>query len=181
MPRIVMFFTDSRGNTGGSSKFPTLVDNARSDFTVALNYQNGRTTAQGIVAFEAAYATIAATGDVTDVVFLLGVADFLGGVTPAQSATNLRTLQGMAEAHGARAWIMTQCPAPILWGGVIPANEKVWATRTELFDNGPRTHLIDSMYEFTMTNWYAASSDELHPTGLAAREALAKQPIAVLP
>jgi hypothetical protein len=181
MPRIVMFLTDSRGNTGNATKFPALVDSARSDFTVHLDYANGRTTGGGIAAFASAYAAADALGDVTDVVFLLGVNDFLYGETPAQSAANLRTLQGMAEAQGARGWIMTQCPAPILWGGLITANELVWDTRTELFDNGPRTHLIDSMYEFTITNWYASSSDELHPTGLAAREALAKQPITVLP
>lgn len=123
--RVVMFFTDSRGNTGARTgdSFPQIVDAARTDFTVCLRYKNSRTTVDGLAELDAALASCRATGAVTDVVLLLGINDmiYVPGQTPAGVVSNLRPMADKVRAGGAREWILTEPPGPTSWGGFLDA------------------------------------------------------------
>lgn len=186
--RVVMFFTDSRGNTGARTgdTFPQLVDAARPDFTVCVRYRNGRTTVDGLTEFDAALASCRLTGTVTDAVLLLGINDmiYVKEQTPAGVASNLRLIADKVRAAGVREWILTEPPGPVTWGGVLDA--RTWTRDNanevrKLVTRGYR--FIETRDEYVLTNWYDAgcSSDALHPTGLPCRQAMARPIIQALP
>jgi len=186
--RVVMFFGDSMTNTGGANSYPKIVDAARADFTVCVNYQNGRTTEQGIAAIDAAMAVCALLGDLTDVVSLLGINDllFIGG-TATESAERTREIMAHVVATGRRGWIMESPPGPITTWGFLDG--RVWtrdvnAAHHYLNGIGPAEYpILRARDRFVLTQWYVStcSNDELHPTGTLCKQALAAEPIAVLP
>lgn len=186
--RVVMFFTDSRGNTGSRTgdSFPQIVDASRSDFTVCLRFKNGRTTVDGLGELDAALASCRATGAVSDVVLLLGINDmiYVPGQTSAGVAANLRAMADKVRAAGAREWILTEPPGPVAWGGFLDA--RTWTRDNanevrKLLSRGYR--FIETRDEYVVTNWYdtACSNDALHPSGLACRQALARPIVLALP
>lgn len=182
----VLFIGDSRTATGTTSnRYPALVQAARPDITHCVNSVNGRTS-QGVL--DAMDAAITSCGNVTDVVILVGVADQLHipGTTPTATATRVRAAAAVAEGRGAVPWIATETPAPLLWGGVIPANDYVGATAAELYrlnGVGPDYPVIPMREKFTENLWFSStcSSDQLHPTGLACRQLMADAVLEVLP
>lgn len=191
--RVVMSFTDSRGGTSNgtpNTSYPQLLDNSRADFIVCNKFKNGRTTVQGLAEFEAAHSQCAALGDVTDVLILLGINDLLyvSGQTSTQVALNVRAIAAMAEAHGARAWLLTESPGPLAWGGYSFMNARTWTRDNSnemrhLNAVDPLYDIIDMRDEFISTFWYnsACSSDALHPTALACRQLIANLINSLLP
>ncbi|MFN2425482.1 MAG: SGNH/GDSL hydrolase family protein [Candidatus Binatia bacterium] len=182
----VLFIGDSRFNTGAATRIPTLVQNSRTDITHCVDSRNGRNTIDALAVIEAAIVTC---GQVTDVVIMLGINDLLlkgQKVTSAGIAIRLRGIADRAALTGARAWIVTEPPGPLAWGGVIDARRFVRDTRNELYQlkgAGMEHELIDAHDEFIVLHWYSAgiSNDQLHPTGLAGRQAIAAAIAAALP
>lgn len=184
-PRV-LFIGDSRTATGTTSnRYPALVQAARPDITHCVNSVNGRTSQQVLDAMDGA---ITACGNVTDVVILVGVADQLSisGTSPTATAIRVRAAAAAAESRGAEAWIVTEPPAPVVWGGVLPANWYVGATAAELYrlnGVGPSYNIIPMREKFVEIYWYTAScsSDGLHPTTVACRQKMADAVIEALP
>lgn len=186
--RVVMFFTDSRGNTGSATRdsFPMLVDSARSDFTACIQYRNGRTTVASLTEIAAALESCRAAGTLTDVVILLGVNDplYIAGQTPGGVAANLKAIADKVRAAGVREWILTEPPGPLAWGGVLDARKWTRDNANEVRRlEGEGYRFIETRDEYVVTNWYdpACSKDQLHPTGLACRKAMALPIVLTLP
>lgn len=192
--RVVMSYSDSRGNTGNAPSTPTqgswpqILDAARADFTVCNRPHNGWTSADGVANVAADYAACAATGTVTDVLILFGVNDLLliSGTTSAATAARVMTIADFVEAQGARAWIVLEPPGPIAWGGYTFMDARKY-TRDDVDQlqrlGGAGYRFIDVRDEFQVSNWYATtcSSDQLHPTGLACRQLIANAVSAAIP
>lgn len=171
--RVVMTFTDSRGNSGGTVSFPSILDVGRTDFVVCNKYKNGRTTTSGLAEFDAAMLQCKATGTVTDVVFMLGVNDMIiaGGATSSQMvASQLLDLADMARSYGAREWIVEEYPGPRLWGGWLDARkwtreniEWLHTLSGGLYNIVPRPESTVFQWKKFNTSDPGCSSDDLHP------------------
>lgn len=193
MSRIVLVFSDSRGNTGFNSQTPTsgswpqIVDAARTDLTVMTKYKNGRTTVEAMTQIEAAIADAKVAGELTDVILLLGVADLLSvpGATAATTAARLNSMCDTCEAAGARAWLCAEPPGPIAWGGYEFMDARKWTRDVlrEVVLLGRRVIWMRDEFQVIGKNWYQTtfSSDQLHPTGLPARQCMASAVLEVLP
>jgi len=183
----VLFFGDSRFGTGSGTetRISSLVQSARPDLTHCVDFENGRNTPAGLAAIDEAIATC---GKVTDVVIMLGVNDLLKATDPSAPATAARlcSIADRAVSAGARAWIVTEPPGPLAWGGKIDARRWVRDTRNELYKlkgAGMAHNLVDAHDEFIVLHWYSpsVSNDHLHPTGLAGRKVIASSIAAALP
>jgi hypothetical protein len=190
--RKVMLYCDSRCDTGSGTTLGDVahvVDMARTDFTVCKNAVNGRTTVQALLDEAAAIAACQATGTVTDFVELHGVNDYLyiPGTTPADTADRRRQIAANALAAGVtRAWIMAEPPAPQDWtpfhldANAYTRDTAFWLQYDALFI-GPVGTIMQARDRIARDLWYPNSSDHLHPTTTASRQALADEPISVIP
>lgn len=190
---VVMFTCDSRCGTGGADAFPALVQAAHPEVTVCNRFHNGWTSAQGLAGFQADWDACSTLGQVTKVFALYGVNDlmFVPGATNAGTALNLGSIIYQAWVHGASGWIVSEPPAPVLWGGVLPANKWVQDNRDAVqFQNGKLAQqgfwqypVLKAQNKFTETPWFAdsCSIDRLHPTGHDCRQLLADAFSTVLP
>lgn len=187
--RVVMFFGDSRF-VGATNSIPQLVDAMRSDFTVCNKSQNGRSTAEGIVAIPTALAECQATGDVTDVVIQLGVADFLEVAgTSEDVASRLFDIADIVFLSGATPWIVHEMPGPRDWGGFGFLDARKWTLdnvrAVSANPEYPQIPMRDALllnftaggvtrpghwYRTSSSDTYACSNDELHPTLLECRQ-----------
>lgn len=183
----VLFFGDSRTNTGSSTnqQYPKLVGAARTDLTICINYANGRNTVEALAAQAAA---IASCSGATDAVILLGVVDLLevSGTTPYDTATRILQIADAFEAADIRAWIMLEPPAPgpSLWNGLDGDTyaESTAASLRALGEGGDYRFIGNGGHdEYDTTLWASCSTDRLHPTGLLCRQGLAAGPIVLLP
>lgn len=193
MGRIVLVFSDSRGNTGNNATTPAqgsvaqIVDAARADVVVMLRHLNGRTTVQGVAQIDAAIADARAAGELTDVVILLGVADLLSvpGTTSVDVAARLVQMADKVEATGARAWVCAEPPGPPAWGGYafMDARKFTRDNVAEFAKTGYRVIPVRDEFQVPNMNWYLPTNsvDQLHPTGLPARQAIAAAILGVLP
>lgn len=171
--RVVMTFTDSRGNSGGTVSFPALLDSGRTDFVVCNKYKNGRTTTMGLAEFDAAMVQCQATGTVTDVVFMLGVNDMIiaGGAPNSQAvASQLLDLADKARSYGAREWIVEEYPGPRLWGGFLDARKWTRENIEWLHTLAAGQYNIVPRSDYTVFHWKkfntsdaGCSTDDLHP------------------
>ena len=183
--RVVMSYSDSRGGTADNvnTSYPKLLDQARPDFIVCNKYHNGWTSQQGMNNFATDLAACRLLGDVTDVLILFGINDFLyiGGTSEAVAVRN-RSIALSAYLEGVNPWILLEPPGPIAWGGYVYMDARKW-TRDNVdwlkYYNGlgPYYNLINIRDEFIATPWYssACSSDSLHPTALACRQIIANK------
>lgn len=193
MARTVLVFSDSRGNTGFNSQtpangsWPQIVDAARADLTMLVRHKNGRTTVEGLTQIDAAIADAQAAGEFTDGILLLGVADLLSvtGATSVDVAQRLDQMAAKIETAGARAWICAEPPGPIAWGGYawMDARRFTRDNVAEVAKLGRRVIQMRDEFQRPSLNWYVTtnSNDQLHPTGIPARQAMADAVLAVLP
>jgi len=182
--RVVMSYSDSRGNTGNNpsnpaaGSWPQMLDAARADFTVCNKPHNGWTTVDADAAKSTDFAACAATGTVTDVLLLFGVNDllYIAGATSSSTAARLMAIADWFEAQGVRAWILLEMPAPLAWGGILDARKWTRDNVEQLQRAGGSSYrFINVRDEFVVSNWYATtcSNDQLHPTGQSCRQAIA--------
>lgn len=191
-----MSYSDSRGGTGtnnttpANGNWPQIVDVTRTDFTVCNKFHNGWTSQDGLNNKATDLAACSAVGDVTDVLILFGVNDLLliSGTTSAATADRILQIADYFEAQGVRAWIVLEPPGPVAWGGYSFMNARIY-TRDDVEQlqrqGGAGYRFLNARDEFMMPgmNWYLASisSDQLHPTGLVGRQAIAALVAAALP
>lgn len=190
--RVVMSYSDSRGNTGNNTSnpaagsWPQMLDAARTDFTVCNRPRNGWTTADAEANKATDLASCTSTGTVTDVLLLFGVNDFINlpGATSATTADRLLSIADWFELQGVRAWVLLEPPGPLAWGGFLDARKWTRDNVEQLQRQGGTLYrFINVRDEFTVTNWFVTtcSNDQLHPTGQACRQVIANAVSAVLP
>jgi hypothetical protein len=188
MTRLVVF-GDSISANMSPTNWPTLLQSARPTIQVCNGSASGRTT-DSLALFDGTMAYANGGGTVTDVAILLGMADLITlGSTPAETVTRLRALATRAVSYwNARAWVLTLLPAwkiplrPDLdgWSFGIEVNHE-WYRQEGANPTGATTLDVrdDVLHQIKWDS--AAATDGLHPSALAAHQAIARVPIAVLP
>lgn len=198
--RVVMFYGDSRCNTGGATSIPALVDAARADFTVCNKCVSGMNTATGLSGFDAAYAQCASTGAVSEVVFFIGINGLLAGITSDDATDQIREMATHAQTFGATPLIVTESTGPLAWGGFtyMNAHEYTRANVSALETKnaaGPAFILVHTrnglLLNYVYNNatvqghWFKANAadttscanDEVHPTSQGCRQKVFADPI----
>lgn len=140
----------------------------------------GKTAANGVADIDFLLGFCSQWGEhhIDDVVFMYGANDSKASPRPSPelTATRLRQIAAKVVAFGSRAHILT--PTPVLATAIWPADANeylgeatAWLYRLD--GVGPSYDTEGLRDEFTELFWGSCSSDGVHPTGLACRQAIA--------